>query len=102
MYAHQLISSSNAGGTILSITYGLNIRPKDDPFIESAEKASESLSKIPYPGAYLVDHFPILKHVPAWLPGAKFKRDAHEWRKLALDAVNKPFDALKAEMVCWD
>jgi hypothetical protein len=70
--------------------------------MESAEKANEALLKVPYPGAYLVDHLPILKHVPAWLPGAKFKRDANEWRKLTLDSINKPFDALKAEMVGWD
>lgn len=76
------------------------MQPKNDPFIESAEKAIESLSNIPYPGAYLVDHFHILKYVPAWLPGAKFKRDANKWRKLTLDMINKPFDALKAEMVC--
>jgi cytochrome P450 len=88
----------NAGGTILSSTYGLNVQPKNDPFMESAEKANEALLKVPYPGAYLVDHLPILKHVPAWLPGAKFKRDANEWRKLTLDSINKPFDALKAEM----
>ncbi|KAF5321938.1 hypothetical protein D9619_001235 [Psilocybe cf. subviscida] len=88
----------NAGGTILSVTYGLDVQPKNDPFIESAEKAIESLQNIPYPGAYLVDHFHFLKYIPAWLPGAKFKRDANEWRKLTLDMINKPFDALKAEM----
>jgi hypothetical protein len=96
---HWLISLSNAGGTILSSTYGLNVHPKNDPFMESAEKANEALMNVPYPGAYLVDHLPILKHVPGWLPGAKFKRDANEWRKLTLDSINKPFDALKADMV---
>lgn len=77
------------------------MQPKDDPFIESSEKGSQTLANVPYPGAYLVDHIEILKHVPAWLPGAKFKRDANKWRKLTLDMINKPFDALKAEMVCW-
>ncbi|KAF5321940.1 hypothetical protein D9619_001230 [Psilocybe cf. subviscida] len=71
---------------------------ENDPFIESAEKANETIHNVPYPDAYLVDHFHFLKHVPAWLPGAKFKRDASEWRKLTVDSINKPFDALKAEM----
>ncbi|KAF5310076.1 hypothetical protein D9619_010336 [Psilocybe cf. subviscida] len=89
----------NSGGTILCITYGLNVQPKNDPFIEAAEKGNDSVGNVIHPGAaYLVNHIEILKHVPAWLPGAKFKRDANEWRKLTVDMVNKPFDALKAEM----
>lgn len=62
-YMHQLILLSHVGSTILSITYGLDVKPKNDPFIESAEKANETVKKVPYPGAYLVDHFPFLKHV---------------------------------------
>lgn len=98
--AHQLIFPSTAGSIILSIAYGLDVQPKDDPFIEYAEKASISLRKVPYVGAYLVDHFEFLKHIPAWLPGAKFKRDAKEWRQITSDMINKPFDVVKAKMVC--
>ena len=36
-----------------------------------------------------------MKYVPAWFPGAKFKRQAREWKK-AVDAMaNVPYDAIK-------
>jgi len=43
-------------------------------------------------GAYLVDAFPILKHIPEWMPGAEFKRKASEWRRGLRDAYNIPFN----------
>lgn len=85
--------------TVMSITYGLEIQPEHDPHIEAAEKAVEALANVPYAGAFMVDIFPSLKHVPCWMPGAGFKRKAKEWKKLALDSLNKPFNTLKAEMV---
>ncbi|KAG8932906.1 hypothetical protein FRC00_013903 [Tulasnella sp. 408] len=30
---------------------------------------------------YVVDLIPALKHLPSWLPGMKFKRDASKWNK---------------------
>jgi hypothetical protein len=85
--------------TVMTITYGLEIQPENDPHIEAAEKAVEALANVPYAGAFMVDIFPSLKYVPSWMPGAGFKRKAKEWKALALDSLNKPFNNLKAEMV---
>jgi len=38
-------------------------------------------------------------HIPAWFPGAQFKRDALYSRKLAQRALDEPFDFVKSEMV---
>jgi hypothetical protein len=38
-------------------------------------------------------------HIPAWFPGAQFKRDALYSRKLARRALDEPFDFVKSEMV---
>lgn len=86
--------------TVMTITYGLEIRPEHDPHIEAAEKAVEALANVPYAGAFMVDIFPSLKYVPSWMPGAGFKRKAKEWKALALDSLNRPFNTLKAELVC--
>lgn len=51
------------------------------------------------PGKYLVDILPILKYVPSWMPGAKFKRDAKEWNALLKGSVDKPFEAANQAMV---
>ncbi|KAF8218550.1 cytochrome P450 [Tricholoma matsutake] len=87
-----------AGETIISIAYGLDVLPKDDPYISIAEKCIRSLVVAAVPGTFLVDTFPWLKYVPDWMPLARFKRKAKEWRKLALTMVEMPFEAGKRKL----
>ena len=88
-----------AGETIISIAYGLDVLPKDDPYVTTAEKGVHPLIVAGVPGAFLVDTFPWLKYVPDWMPFAGFKRKANEWRKLALAMIEKPFEAGKRKLV---
>ncbi|KAG5653898.1 hypothetical protein H0H81_009490 [Sphagnurus paluster] len=76
----------------MSIAYGIQVKDKSDPYVTTAEHALESLVTASAPGAFLVDIFPILKHVPDWMPFAGFKRQAKEWRKLASTMLNMPYD----------
>ncbi|KAL1751148.1 cytochrome P450 [Schizophyllum commune] len=80
---------------VLGITYGLNIRTKDDPHVLTAEAAMRSFSLTSNPGAYLVNSVPALKYVPEWVPGADFKRQAREWKAEARYMVDKPFEEVK-------
>ncbi|KAJ7839988.1 cytochrome P450 [Mycena olivaceomarginata] len=80
-----------AADIVMSIAYGIEILPSNDPYVKLAHEAVHTLSEAGVPGKYLVDSLPILKHVPAWFPGAKFKRDAIEWRKLACAMTDVPF-----------
>ncbi|KAL1702026.1 cytochrome P450 [Schizophyllum commune] len=84
-----------AAFTILGITYGLNIRTKDDPHVLTAEAAMRSFSLTSNQGAYLVNSVPALKYVPEWVPGADFKRQAREWKAEARYMVDKPFEEVK-------
>ncbi|KAG6883974.1 hypothetical protein C0993_002332 [Termitomyces sp. T159_Od127] len=84
-----------AGETIIGWTYGLEIQPKNDYYVETAARAVRPLFEAAIPGAFLVDSVPILKQVPDWMPFAGFKRKARKWRKLALDMVNIPYEAAK-------
>ncbi|KZP06197.1 cytochrome P450 [Athelia psychrophila] len=86
------------GAMIIEITYGLDVLPKNDPFIESADKGLATLALAVVPGAFLVDTLPILKHVPSWFPGAGFKRKAKEWKRYADEVLEAPYKALKEEM----
>ncbi|EMD37284.1 hypothetical protein CERSUDRAFT_153831 [Gelatoporia subvermispora B] len=55
-------------------------------------------SKAATPGSYLVDTLPMLKYVPAWFPGAGFKKAAAESRK-SLDALlHTPYEDLRRHM----
>lgn len=80
---------------ILRVTYGINIEPKDDPYIKIAECAQQGFTIAAVPGAFLVDSFPILKYVPEWFPGAGFKRKAKRWAEATAIMRHKPYDTAK-------
>ncbi|KAJ7935934.1 cytochrome P450, partial [Mycena leptocephala] len=84
-----------AGALIMDITYGIRVRSSDDPYINIAKEAMHGLSIASIPGTFLVDTIHALKYVPDWVPGAKFKHRAKEWRKAARDLLNIPFAETK-------
>ncbi|KAF8212748.1 cytochrome P450 [Mycena galopus ATCC 62051] len=87
-----------AGEIIMSITYGIDVLPFDDPYVTLAHKAVRTFAFAAVPGVYLVDTFPILKDIPRWFPGAGFKRQAEEWRKLAHGMAELPYAETKRQM----
>ncbi|KAJ7215403.1 cytochrome P450 [Mycena pura] len=87
-----------AGEVIISVTYGIDVQPVDDPYVALAENAIKSLSNARVPGRYIVDSIPILKYLPAWFPGAQFKRIASEGRFLSQAVRNVPFAETKRRM----
>ena len=87
------------GAMIMRIVYGLDVYGPDEKYIQIAEKSMECFSAVFNPGRYLVQTLPWLRFVPAWFPGAGFKRQAKVWRGLISEFVNEPFDRVKANMV---
>ena len=108
---------SMAGSLILGVAYGIDVQPKDDPYIATAETALHAMSMAGNAGAYLVDYIPIreseltgvrgriidtgssVKHIPVWFPGASFKRQAAEWKKATDAMVERPFKAVTRALV---
>lgn len=43
------------------------------------------------PGTLLVNHVPILRHLPPWFPGAGFHKVAAEIKKLTTQMKETPF-----------
>ena len=60
-------------------------------YLGIAEEAMHKFSLTFVPGKFLVETFPILRFVPAWMPGAKFKRDGKEWVKTVYKLVEHPW-----------
>ncbi|KAH8105626.1 cytochrome protein [Phellopilus nigrolimitatus] len=90
---------TTAGAIILSISHGYTIEPHGpDPFVDLADAALEAFSKSCRAGTWIVDILPFLQHLPAWLPGMKFKRTARDWRSLTMDFVDRPFAFVKAQI----
>ncbi|KIJ34803.1 hypothetical protein M422DRAFT_34906 [Sphaerobolus stellatus SS14] len=81
-----------AAATVLGIAYGYVLKDKDnESFVQKGHEALGQFSSSTAPGAFLVDIIPILKYVPAWFPGAEFRRKAAIWRKTASDAADSGF-----------
>ncbi|KAF7350121.1 Cytochrome P450 [Mycena venus] len=87
-----------ASEIIMSVAYGIDVLPSNDPYVSLAYEAVETLSNAGVPGKYLVDSLPILKYVPSWFPGAGFKRDAEEWTKLSQRLADAPLAETKRQM----
>jgi len=83
---------------VLEICYGHNVAEKGDDYVTLADKALTGISTSGVFGSYMVDYLPILKHLPAWAPGADFKRQSLKWRKLAMAMLNQPFDMVKQQL----
>ena len=63
----------------MDVVYGMRDADENDKYITIAERGAAVFSEVAAPGRYLAELFPALAYVPAWLPGARFKRDAAKW-----------------------
>ncbi|CDO75751.1 hypothetical protein BN946_scf184921.g27 [Trametes cinnabarina] len=77
--------------TITRIAYGTEIKEKDDEFVRLAEDGLLAFNTLLAPGKYLVELFPSLRFVPAWCPGAKFKREAARARVTVRNVLQLPW-----------
>ncbi|KAF9559433.1 cytochrome P450 [Agrocybe pediades] len=85
------IARHAVGGSALSMAYGFPIMEHDDPHIQLAEKALETMNIGTLPSNFLVNIIPSLKYVPGWVPGAGFQKIAKDWRQIQKDFREKPF-----------
>ncbi|KAJ7241925.1 cytochrome P450 [Mycena haematopus] len=89
------------GTIIIRITYGHYISTDDDPFLTLGRAAMDIFSRSAEPGVWLVDSIPLLKYLPAWLPGTGFLATAKGWREIESGSVLLPntcATALEASM----
>ena len=83
----------------MKITYGIDIQESDDPYNLVSEEAIRGINEAGIPGAFWVDVFPMLKHVPSWFPGAGFQKKAAHWREVNKALTETPFRYVKEQLV---
>ncbi|KXN80932.1 O-methylsterigmatocystin oxidoreductase [Leucoagaricus sp. SymC.cos] len=89
--------SHAAASNIMEVAYG--IRPGlEDPYVHNAEEALVGISDAGTPGRYLVETFPIMKYIPAWFPGAGWRRKANYYRDVNRDVCFRPWNLVKDQM----
>ncbi|KAI0643944.1 CyP450 monooxygenase [Trametes meyenii] len=80
------------GSTIMRISYGMEVADEDDPYVNAVEEGVATFNEAFVPGAFLVETFPSLQHIPRWFPGGGFKRIAAKWQKIAHHMRDAPFE----------
>lgn len=80
------------------MAYGLQINSFEDDAAKSSKNAAVIFGEAAQPGAFLVDTFPALKHIPSWFPGAGFQRKAAEWKDTMQKGLSIPHEQAKKAM----
>jgi len=89
-----------SGANIMEYSYGIQVALHgEDSYVALADNAMQIIGRASLPGSYLCDWIPWVKYVPKWFLGAKFKRDAEEWRKFPEAMRRVPFARAKEDMV---
>jgi len=86
---------ASAGAFIMLTTYGTGPGKEQDALIDEAKTVVERFSVAATPGNWIVDFIPVLRYVPAWVPGFGFNATGKEWRAQLEHLVNSPFDKVK-------
>jgi hypothetical protein len=83
----------------MKIAYGVTVKDINDPYVNNAEKAMHGMVEAGTPGRFLVNLIPSMRHVPAWFPGAGWKRMAKVFVALNKEVAYAPFELVKEQMV---
>ncbi|KAF9468079.1 cytochrome P450 [Collybia nuda] len=84
----------HAAAAILRVVYGYDIKTSHDFYVSLVDEAVKDLMHA-VTGLFLVEFLPVLKHIPAWFPGANFKKQANLGAISAGKMRDMPFESLK-------
>lgn len=76
---------------ILSCVYGYEATSPDDEMVKLSESTTVNLGKALLPFNFMVNIFPGLKRLPAWLPGMGWKSVAKEWNEELQRTISLPY-----------
>ncbi|KDQ17553.1 hypothetical protein BOTBODRAFT_155572 [Botryobasidium botryosum FD-172 SS1] len=83
---------------IMWVMYGIRVRDAQDEYVVLSEEAIKQLNEVIPPGAAMVELFPFLRHIPAWVPGAGFQRRAKLGRETARKMADAPLEYVKQQL----
>lgn len=83
------------------IVYGMHIDDIKHPYIIAGQEAIEGLDTARAPGAYLTEFVPILKYIPAWVPGAAARKLGNYYKPIVDKMRDEPYDEIKEDVVSF-
>ncbi|KAH9889918.1 cytochrome P450 [Cubamyces lactineus] len=97
----QRLIQYNVTASTMKITYGFDIDEDEDKWITIVDDAFAGLRLVTIPVQFLLEHFPLVRHIPAWFPGAGFQRTLGKARAPSDYMLDVPF-AMARENVRTD
>ncbi|KAL1938291.1 hypothetical protein VTO73DRAFT_11742 [Trametes versicolor] len=85
-------------GMLLEITFGRPVKALDDELVHLAEQAIKGMNHAGRAGSVPVDFVPILRHIPSWMPGISFKRNAVLVRRYVEEYLDAGYNAVASAM----
>ncbi|KAF5372558.1 hypothetical protein D9758_005187 [Tetrapyrgos nigripes] len=87
-----------AGALVLQVAFGYKAKEKDDHLVELVDEAMDNFSETTASNAFMVDVFPSMQYIPAWFPGAEWKRKSIKYQKTLQEMLEVPFLWVKQQM----
>ena len=84
---------------MLKITYGIDASEDDDEYMAAVDAALEGPVQGLVPGKFLVQYFPFLRYIPAWIPGATSQKLWAKWQAAAKKLKDTPFEFTENHLV---
>lgn len=83
----------------LASLYGYDIKSLQDPYIAASDRSAELAGRLLMPNYTLINTFPILGRIPAWMPGATAQKMIAETKNLSNWLTNSPVEDAKKRIV---
>lgn len=85
----------------MDVVYAYKISSMDDEYIHIAAEAVDVIVASRTPGMFWIDYVPLIKYIPAWIPGAAAKKFGARTMPVVLKMFNQPFDVAKERAVSF-
>jgi hypothetical protein len=79
--------------------YGFDDTEQAEWHISNSDQIIEAIEHATTPGRFMVNTFPILRHIPSWFPGAGFQKYFQEQAAKNQRTVEGPFEEARMNMV---
>ena len=83
----------------MQISYGVGDMEYNERLMHVAEAVARGFVEAAIPGRYLVNTLPFLKYVPAWFPGAGWRRRLKKLTAINDRLLSEPFEDAKVRAV---
>ncbi|KAA1476009.1 cytochrome P450 [Dentipellis sp. KUC8613] len=94
----QRYLSLTAAWLTLSLAWGYDAKPQNDPVVEMTEIATAMAVQNVMPGASMLNEVPLLSRLPHWFPGMGYKLRAKECKTLTNKILHGPIKAVKQSL----